>query len=96
MPFYTPSNEPKHEIDFNRYKPITVTSYCSFSGEIKPLAFRYISDDESETTFKIDSIKFTKEIKGGFSYCCLFNNHGRQQEVILIFYVMEHLWVILR
>jgi hypothetical protein len=93
MPFYTPSNDPQHQIDYNKYQPIYVYSHTDMDGNIRPLSFIYITEDGIRITLKIDEIKYTKDINGGFLYNCIVTNYGKQQEVILTYYVKQHIWV---
>lgn len=88
MPFYTPANETYQPIDLNRYKPIVVIAYYDIDGNIKPLRFKY----ESDFTFNINEIKYSKDVKGGILFCCLITNCNKQQEVNLVYFIREHLW----
>lgn len=92
MPFYTPSKDQKHQIDFNKYKPIYAYFYTDKDGKIKPLKFKYESDDSSLISLDIDNIKYSKDIQGGILFCCLVTNYGRQQEVDIVYFYAEHQW----
>lgn len=94
MPFYTPSNDPEHHIDYDKFKPVYTYFHTDIEGKIRPLQFTYESEDNTRVTLKIDEIKYTKDINGGFMYRCLVTNYGRKQEVDLVYYVKEHVWVI--
>lgn len=96
MPFYTPSKENKKQIDYDKYKPVYVYSHTDIDGKIRPIQFKYEDDNGLITTSAINSIKYSKDIPGGFLYRCLITNYGRQCEIDLIFYVAEHIWVIRR
>ena len=85
---------PKPVIDFDKLNTVSVIVNFNVGGKIKPEYFRYINSDESEQTIKIDTVKFTRDKGERISFCCMFTNHGRQQEVILTFYVIECIWII--
>lgn len=95
MPFFdTPDRNDKITIDYSRCRPISVVMSHKANGQFIPIYFRAIKPDESEQTVKIDIVKFIKEKKGCISFHCLVTNYDRQQEVILTFYVLEHIWVL--
>ena len=94
MPFYTPPKEEQFNIDFERYTPIDVMAYWDEHGNITPIKFKYVNPDESVETIKIDSIKYRKNIRNGFQYCCVTTWYGRQKLFNLIFHIEQHIWVI--
>lgn len=94
MPFYTPSKDSKFQIDYDKYNPVYVYFYTDMDGKIRPIQFTYEADDNTRTTLKIDNIKSSKEIKGGILFCCLVTDYGRQQEVNLVYFIVQHLWCI--
>lgn len=85
---------PKLEIDFSQLKTVSVITNFNAEGRFKPEYFRVINPDQSETTFKIDTVKFTREYDNRILFCCVYTNNRRQCEIILIFYVLECCWVI--
>jgi hypothetical protein len=85
---------PKPETDFSKLRTVSVIANFNTEGKFIPIYFRYVNPDESEQTIKIDAIKFTREKADRILFCCLFTNYGRQQEVILTFYIKECIWVI--
>ena len=91
---YPQPDQPKHFIDYNKCTPVTVMVNFAPNGKMLPIYIRWTYPDQSEETIKIDAIKFTRDKGDCISFYCLFNNHGRQQEVILTFYVMECRWVV--
>ena len=88
------SYSPKPVTDFTKLKTVSVIANFNTEGKFIPVYFRTIHPDQSEKTIKIDAVKFTRDKGNCISFYCLFNNHGRQQEVILTFYVMECIWTI--
>ena len=90
-------HNPKPEIDFSQLKTVSVIATFNIEGKIRPDYFRMVNPDQSEETFKIDAIKYTRDIVNPsriILFCCLYNNYGRQLEVNLVFYVRECRWVI--
>lgn len=94
MPFYTPSKDSKFQIDYDKYNPVYVYFYTDMDGKIRPIQFKYESEDNSIITLDINSIKYSKDIYGGILFCCLVTNYGRQQEVNLVYFIAQHLWCI--
>ena len=96
MPFFEPSRSDKIVIDYDRYMPVAVICVYEADGTVTPMRFKYQEKDESKVTVNIDSISSRKNIRGGYSFACLATNYGRQQQVILNFYIDLHLWVMLK
>jgi hypothetical protein len=94
MAFGNYSYNPKPKIDFSKLKAVDVNVVFNTLGEMKPLSFRYVLPDESIDIYKKEIIKFTRDKGDRISFYCMITNHGRQQEVILTFYVMECIWVV--
>lgn len=92
MPFIKPNNEPQCYVDPNKFIPVAVIANFARDGKMMPIYLRYIHRDESEETLKIDGIKYTKDIIGGFSLCCIINVHGYNREVILNYYIKDCRW----
>lgn len=95
MPFYTPLKDSKCNIDYDKYKPIYVHFYTDTDSNIKPLKIKYEDENGFRTTVNIDSVKYTKDVLGGYLYRCLVINNGRQQEIDIVFFTMEHTWYLL-
>lgn len=85
---------PKPEIDFSQLRTVLVVANFNTEGKFKPEYFRVVNSDQSESTFKIDVIKYIREYHNRILFCCLYSNYGRQHEVSLVFYVSERVWVI--
>lgn len=94
MPFITIKESEESNIDYNRYEPVVVMAYWSMEGKITPMRLKYVNADESIETIKIDKIKYIKDLKDGFSYCCLAMVYGHYREFILVFRIREHLWLL--
>lgn len=92
MPFYEPSNKPEISIDYNKSKPVTVIVNFAPDGRMIPIYLRWINHDESEDTLKIDGVVSTKDFVGGIAYCCYITVNGWRRQIILKFYVKEHIW----
>jgi hypothetical protein len=93
---YPRPDEPQLNIDYSRCTPVTVMVNFAKDGKMLPIYLRWINTDKSEETLKIDSVKSTKEIKGGTSYCCYITHNGWRKMIILTFYTMQHVWVMER
>lgn len=93
MPFIIPKPDNTLNIDYDRYTPVTVMAYWDMDGKITPVRFKYVLPDESVETYKIDNIKYIKDIKGGYLFRCYFTSYGRTKEIDLLFYIREHIWV---
>jgi hypothetical protein len=89
----TPSPANKFMIDFDRYKPVAVISYCSADGKLNPMRFKVSNPDETEETYNINEVTQTKDIPHGVSFRCLITCYGRQQAVTLIYYYEDTIWV---
>lgn len=96
MPFFEKPKNFNIDIDYDRYMPVAVLACYQEDGKIIPMRIKFKAPDESLITVDVDGVRSTKDILGGFSFCCLVTNYGRQQQVILNFYIKEHLWVMER
>lgn len=94
MPFFEPQTPHIINIDYDKCIPVSVIINFSKDGKMLPLYIRWINNDESEETLKVDSVKYTKDIDGGITYCCYVIRNGWRKEVNLTFYVKECLWVL--
>lgn len=92
MPFQKPYHEPQYFIDPNKFTPATVVVNFAPDGKMLPIFLRITHPDKSEETIKIDGVKYTKDIQGGISYCCLITINGWQKQIILNYYVNDHTW----
>lgn len=90
-------HNPKLETDFSQLRTVSVIANFNTNGKIRPEYFRLVNPDQSEETFKIDFIKYTRDYDNPsrILFCCLYKNYGRQFEVGLMFYVMECIWTII-
>ena len=84
----------KHNTNASIQQPVAVITNFSVDGRFVPIYFRYISDDSSESTIKIDGIKYTKDKHDGVSFCCVISNGSLQQLVMLSFNFLKCLWVL--
>lgn len=86
---------PKLETDFSQLKTISVIANFNTEGNFKPEYFHVVNSDQSETTYKIETVKFTREYDNPYRilFCCMFNNNCWQQEINLVYYVMKCRWV---
>jgi hypothetical protein len=89
---YPQPDQPQHYIDYNKQKSVTVMVNFAPDGRMLPIYLRWINIDESEENLKIDGVKSTKDIEGGTSYCCYITKNGWRKQVILNFYVQQHIW----
>jgi hypothetical protein len=84
--------EPSKPIDYTKSRPVDVMAVFNTVGEFKPLKFRVKVEDESYQTYIIESIKYTKELKGRTLLCCVYVRDGVKQDVVLGFYYEDHRW----
>lgn len=84
----------KFEVDYTKNHPVQVVANFNPEGKFIPIYFKYVDDDQSEYTYKIESIKYSREYKHHTSFCCVYINHGRKYEILLHFYVNECIWVL--
>lgn len=80
-------------VNFNT-KPVNVTAVYAPDGRFKPIFIRYIFPDESEKNIKISSVKYYREYKEYFLFCCVIDIGNRQNEIFLMFYLKEHTWLL--
>jgi hypothetical protein len=92
MPFFNSPAEPHCYVDTSKFTPVAVIVNFSVEGKMMPIYLRYIHADQSEETIKIDGIKYTKDMLGGFSMCCIISLYGYNREVILNYYVKDCRW----
>jgi hypothetical protein len=88
------SYNPKPKTDFSQLRTIPVIATFNAEGKIRPDYFRITNTDQSVDTYKIDTVKYTKDYDNRIVFYCLFTNGKRQQEVNLVFYVMECIWTV--
>jgi hypothetical protein len=90
------THNPKPVIDFSQMKTVSVIATFNAEGKIRPDYFNYINPDGSMDKFKIESIKYTRDYSypSRILFCCVYKSYNKHHEVNLIFYVMEHMWVI--
>jgi hypothetical protein len=85
---------PKPETDFSKLRTVSVIANFNTEGKFIPIYFRLVNPDQSEDTIKIDAIRFIREKSDSILFCCLYTSYGRQQEVLLRFYIKECRWTI--
>ena len=96
MQFKKPYHEPQYFIDPNKLSPATVVVNFAPDGKMLHIFLRITHPDQSEKTVKIDGVKYTKDIQGGFSYCCLITINNWQKQIILNCYVKDHTWYMMK
>jgi len=84
----------KYNIDFIKNRHIDVITSFKADGNFIPIYFKYVTDDQEQHIYKINSIKYTRELHRHILFCCLYTNEGKQYELLLSFYVEECLWTI--
>ncbi|WOO36044.1 hypothetical protein R2R35_19935 [Anaerocolumna sp. AGMB13020] len=91
MPFNDSSKDNQSTLLFSG-QPVSVAAVFNPLGDLKPLSIS-ITDLYSNTCkVKIDCIKYKKEIRGGFSFCCGYTIGSIQKELLLTYYVKNHMW----
>jgi hypothetical protein len=92
MPFLNHYTPPKYYIDFTKNQAVSVIVNFAADGRFMPVYIRYISSDQSEITYKIDSVKWFRDYSNRIVFCCFITNYGKQVEVLLSFHLMECTW----
>lgn len=92
MPFYTPNHKPQFNINFDKYKPVDVMFHAHTDGTLKPMLFKYPTEDELNHLFKIDKVSYSKDINGGILFRCSIASIGVYREVNLVYFIRQHLW----
>lgn len=92
MPFYTPSNKPQFNINFDKYKPVDVMFHTNTDGTLKPMLFKYPMEDGLNYLFKIEKVSYSKDINGGILFRCSIASNDRHREVNLVYFIKQHLW----
>jgi hypothetical protein len=79
-------------IDYTKSRPVDMMAIFNTVAEIKPVSFRVQLEDESYQTYKIESVKYTKELKGRTLFCCVYVVDGVERDVVLGYYYEDHRW----
>lgn len=74
--------------------PISVIAVYNQAGKIKPVYIGLTDLYGNVCKAKIDGVKYTKDGNGYTTYCCVYTNGYRQQQINLTFYIKQHLWVL--
>ncbi len=94
MPFFDISDNQKVEPDREKGQPLSVIAVYNPDGKIKPLYISLTDLYGNVCKTKIDGVKYTKDGKGYKTYCCLYNDGYRQQQINLTFYIDKHFWIL--
>jgi hypothetical protein len=94
MPFFEPPKEQPTNIDYSRSQPIAVVAAFNPCGDIKPVHFGIMDLYGNACKVQITGIKYTKPVRGGFSFCCTYLSGNQQRECILSYYIDKHSWVL--
>jgi hypothetical protein len=92
MPFFE-SNEINYKIDFSHCTPVSVISNFNPEGKILPIYIALTDLYNNTWKTKIDGVKYTKDKPGCISYCCVYTVGRFKREIMLTYYIKEHLWV---
>jgi hypothetical protein len=94
MPFFTPfKNNEEFSINYDIYQRVAVYYYTSSESEVTPLKFKYETKDCSIETVEINQILVRNEKDKVYRFTCSCTNYGRSQQVNLIFYSKQSIWV---
>lgn len=91
MPFYDSSKDNQATLLITG-QPIHVTAVFNPLGDLKPLYISITDLYGNICKVKIDCVKFRKEVRGGISFCCAYTIGSLQKEIILTFYIKDHMW----
>ncbi len=94
MPFFETNRKPEFEIDYSRCQSVSVIANYNPAGKIRPVFVCLEDLYGNACKAKIEGVKYTKEMPGGYSFCCVYKSGNRLRECTLIFYIREHLWVL--
>ncbi len=94
MAFFEPDRSPEFKIDYNSRQPISVIAAFNPIGDFKPVNFGIMDLYGNTCKIKIDGIKYTKEVRGGKSFYCVYQSADQQRECMLTYYVSDHRWVL--
>jgi hypothetical protein len=94
MPFGTFRSQPKYQIDFDHETPVAVLANFSVSGKYYPAIIKHELPDQSIVTYHIDKVKVTKTYDNYDMFYCFVTNFGRQNEIIVKYHFMQHIWTI--
>jgi hypothetical protein len=92
MPFFNHSVQSNNKIDFTHNNPVNVCATFNTLGKIRPDYIRCEDFNQEFHTFKIDSIKYTREYDNRILYCCSITNYGRKIEILLSFHIRQCIW----
>ena len=81
-----------HTNNFSGNQTVAVVANFAVDGRFMPIYFRFVSDDSSENTYKINGIKYSRDKHDSILFYCLITNEGIQHQVILSFYYKDCLW----
>ena len=82
----------KHNYSKPVDQPVAVIVNFSVDGRFIPIYFRYVAGDCSESTYKIDGIKYFKDKNDRILFCCLVTSGGIRQQIFLTFYIRDCIW----
>jgi hypothetical protein len=84
----------KHNPNTFGNQPVAVIANFNTVGRFIPIYFRYVANDSSESTYKIDYIKYTKDKHDCFLFCCVVTNREIRHQLILTFYFKDCIWML--
>lgn len=94
MPFFDTADNTNTAPDIKKGQPLSVIAVYNSEGKIKPLYISLTDLYGNVCKAKIEGVKYTKDGKGYKTYCCLYNNGYRQQQINLTFYIDNHFWIL--
>lgn len=94
MPFFEPDRSPEFKIDYSVRQPVSVIAAFNPMGEIKPVHFGIIDLYGNTCKVQIQGIKYSKDVRGGKSFCCTYLSTNQLRECILTYYGTDHRWVL--
>lgn len=74
--------------------PVSVAVVYNTLGDFKPLYICVVDLYNNACKTKVEYIKDIKNIKGGVSFCCVYKSGDILKEVMLLYYLNSHIWLI--
>jgi len=83
-----------HNIDCCIDHPVAVVANYASDGRFIPAYIRFVCEDGSEQTIKVTAIKYIKDKLDRTVFCCAVVCSDQRMEVMLTYYIDNHIWVI--
>ncbi len=75
-------------------QPVSVAVVYNTLGDFRPLYICVVDLYNNACKTKVEYIKDIKNIRGGISFCCVYQSGDILKEVMLTYYLAPHIWLI--